>query len=93
MRMQKQLKSQEGCLMVPPLKCLVGGRCLFMTYQWGKPQAPSEVEGNSGRGRTPPWVSHRKDQPGASVFQRGHHQTTWKPQQHLGYSPLRINAS
>jgi hypothetical protein len=46
--------------MVLPLKCLVPvlrsrataedgrGRCLFTVYLWGKPLAPSEVEGNSG---------------------------------------------
>jgi hypothetical protein len=40
--------------MVLPLKCLVRGRCLFMVYLWGKPLAPSEVEGNSGRGQNSP---------------------------------------
>jgi hypothetical protein len=39
---------------MPFLKCLAGGRCLFAIYLWGKPLAPSEVEGNSGRGQNSP---------------------------------------
>jgi len=36
------------------LERLVGRRRLFMVYLWGKPLAPSEREGNSGRGQNSP---------------------------------------
>jgi hypothetical protein len=47
-------RSIRGGLMVLPLKCLVRGRRLFTVYLWGKPLAPSEGEGNSGRGQNSP---------------------------------------
>jgi hypothetical protein len=37
-------------LMALFLERLAGRRRLFMVYVWGKPLAPSEREGNSGRG-------------------------------------------
>jgi hypothetical protein len=36
------------------LRCLAGGRCIFTAYLWGKPLAPGETEGNSGRGQNSP---------------------------------------
>jgi hypothetical protein len=45
-------------VMMPFLSCLVGGRRLFMTYPWGKPQPSRRVE--CGGGKTPPWISHKK---------------------------------
>jgi hypothetical protein len=52
--------------MVLPLKCLVRGRCLFTVYIWGKPLAPSEVEGNSDRGHNFP-IDKPKKRPDRSL--------------------------
>jgi hypothetical protein len=55
-----------------------GGRCFFTVYLWGKPVAPSEVEGNSGRRQNSP-VDKPLKRPARLRRASPGHLAAWRP--------------